>query len=92
MKTIIKKTVRTERLTKRKSSTVFFVTDAGNLLRWRSDIDIWRIFNPINRNWEKPPFDIGEVFSTLPVSKKEAGEVIKHQLKLTHQHQHDDTK
>lgn len=92
MKTIIKKTARKERLKEKKSATIFFVTDAGNLLRWRRDIDIWRIFNPLEIKWEEPPFDIGEVFNTLPISKEEAAKVMKQSVKLKHKYPYDEMK
>jgi hypothetical protein len=56
----------------------FYMTDAGNLLRKRKGI--WEVFNTDLKRWTVPSFDIEDIFNALPVSKKEAGAIVKYKL------------
>ncbi len=56
----------------------FYMTDAGNLLRRRKGM--WEVFNAELKRWTTPSFDIEDVFNALPVSKEEAGEIVRFRL------------
>lgn len=56
----------------------FYMTDAGNLLRKRKGM--WEVFNAELKRWITPSFDIEDIFTALPVSKEEAGEIVRYRL------------
>jgi hypothetical protein len=56
----------------------FYMTDAGNLLRKRKGM--WEVFNAELKRWTIPSFDIEDIFNALPVSKEEAGAIVKYKL------------
>jgi hypothetical protein len=78
--------MKTEALKRKKPAVLFYLTDAGNLLRLKANSDVCEIFNPKTRKWEIPDFKMEDIFSVLPVSKKEVGGIIKHMTKTARQH------
>ncbi len=68
-------------LTQDKSSVLFFLTDARNLLRFIKDKNIWHVFNPKTGKWECPTFDISDIYNAHPISPKRAGKILKYLVK-----------
>ncbi len=64
---------------KQKSSIQYYMTDGGYLIR--KNKGIWEVFDTKSKNWEKPTFDMGDIFSANLLSNEEAGEVLKQMLK-----------
>lgn len=83
---IIKKTRRainkvnsSEDEERQKSSLQYYMTDGGCLIR--KNQGVWEIFDAKSKKWEKPTFDMGDIFSANLLSNEEAGEVLKRLLK-----------
>jgi hypothetical protein len=59
--------VKKEELKRKKYTVLFYLTNAGNLLRLKAKSGVWEIFNPKIRKWEIPDFEIEDIFGALPV-------------------------
>jgi biopolymer transport protein ExbD len=83
---IIRKTKRaihkvdsSEEQERQKSFIQYYLTDGGYLIRRNKEI--WEVFDAKSKNWVKPTFDMGDIFSANLLSNEEAGEIIKKMLK-----------
>lgn len=61
-----------------KSTIQYYMTDGGCLIR--KNKGIWEVFDAKSKKWEKPTFDMGDIFSANLLSNEEAGEVLKRLL------------
>lgn len=73
--------MKQQSLTQDKSSVLYFLTDARNLLRFIKNKNVWHVFNPKTRIWESPTFDISDIYNALPISPKRAEKILKYLIK-----------